>query len=223
MKTLHEEFKEYENLWEAAETLKEDFDDGEAFTEFKNYIANPENRAKYNASTKKEQSEIEKPVSHELDKMLADYDDIELYYDGFEGEWYEDHFSYSRGHYTTGGSLYYPDFTYEIDAGTAYENIDTVLWWYASGKIKDSLPSDEYVQEAFELYTAKKNTKNDAAAVTLARFNYEYYIIYYLEELVGALHDEIKSIHNDAAMRWAEEHLDGEDSYDRYDFDDRDD
>ena len=182
MKTLHEEFKEYENLWEEAKTLKEDFDDGfkKAFEEFKNYLADPENRTKYNASTSQEQSAIEKPVSDELDKMLASYDDIELYYDGFEGEWYEDHYSHSSGHYTTGGRLYYPEFIYEIDAASAYEDIDTVLWRYNSGKIKTSIPSDKYAQEAFKLYITKEKTNNDVAAETIANFEYEYYIAYYL-------------------------------------------
>lgn len=224
MKTLHEEFKEYENLWEEAKVLKEDFGDGlkKAFEEFKNYLANPENRAKYNASTEEEQSVIEKPLYDEINKLLHSYDDIELYYDGFEGEWFKDHFSYSSGHYTTGGTTRYPDFTYEIDAVSAYEDIDTVLWWYDSGKIKTSLPSDKYAQEVFKLYTNKKNTENDAAAVALAYFDYEYYVTYYLEELVGAFHDEIKELNSEYAMEWAERHLEGDDDY-GYDYDDYDD
>ena len=225
MKTLHEEFKEYENLWEEAKTLNENFDDGfkKAFEEFKSYLANPENRAKYNTATSQEQSAIEKPVDSELDKMLDSYDDIELEYDGFEREWYEDHYSHISGHYTTGGTTRYPDFTYEIDATSAYEAIDTVLYRYSSGKIKTSLPSDKYAQEVFKLYTNKKNTKNDAAAEMIAHFEYVYYITYNLEELVAVFYDEIKEIHYKYAMEWAEEYLEGDYDDDGYDYDDYDD
>ena len=157
---LHEEFKEYENLWDDS-----------------NKEVDP------------------------VDQILNTTDDFELEYDGFEVEWYEDHFdpSSSYGHYQTGGTDYHPDFTYKVNAINMFETLrDDILPKHAE-KVTDSTLVTEYRK----LAQAWENSTDATEAETGDAM--ELYIAKNLEELVDTFIDEILEHYKEEALEWAHE------------------
>ena len=77
MKTLHEEFREYESLWEEtkpAKTLKENFVDNfkKAYKKVEDFLAIPENREKFNSKKWDEDNELLKPLYTEINNWYKD-------------------------------------------------------------------------------------------------------------------------------------------------------
>jgi hypothetical protein len=139
-----------------------------------------------------------------VDQILKKTPDYELEYEGFEEDWYEDHFDPGSyyGHYQTGGVYNVNDFIYKIDAVTLYEFLADFL----NGKLKETSPyslTNEYNKLAQACIDAEgtdeEEAVNEVADVFLAQNLHDFAEIYY-EDLLKYYHDD--------AYEWARDHLD---------------
>jgi hypothetical protein len=190
---LHEEFKEYENLWEAVEP--------EAKSEFEKLMTSREGTTHFYSLSTDEQlaiidaANLNDPVS----EYLKYYEDFKFEYDGFDVEWSEDRWDYNTGHYDVGGTYYHPDFIYKVSAEEIYDTIFNVMLSKYPGKLAGSKLSADYnrLDKAYD--TAPAETKDKAEE------HYFLYLAIHLEHLEEIYHDELLKYYKEEAYEWAED------------------
>jgi hypothetical protein len=154
---LHEEFREYENLWEDYEP-------------------------------------------DEISKMLWAMDDIEIEYDGWTEEGFNDHFDSRYGHWTTPTSYDVPDTVYKVDAMTMYEAlIDHILPKYIN-----EVDDKNLVAEYKSLVAACEESENSSKEASEAAWDaLALFIVQNMEDLVALLYDKVQEHFEDDARRYA--------------------
>jgi hypothetical protein len=185
-------------------------EDQETVSELQKLLSTEEGRITYDAMSSNEQSALLRAdkTDDEINELIWAFNEFEFEYDGFEDEWYEDHFNPNSwyGHYQTGGSGSYDDYTYTVDATIVFEVIrDTIIPEYASKK------NDELASEGLKLY----NTWNDAlgaAEELITCWAYERFLAENLDIFVDIFYDELHEYYEDDAKEWALDHV----SFNRY-------
>ena len=216
-----EEFNLFENMWdqelpnnEPQETKQEEEPDAD----FMQLIATPEGIAElldyhteYRLKIHKIASQADpKALSETIDKLvnklLNEHEDFELEYSGFEKDWHEDHFDPTSlyGHYDTGYTAQYDDFTYRKDAVSIFELIrDTILPKYMDDpKYKNYSVVSDYaeLEEAYDKATSEEEQQIiiDEQELLLAAELADFYDIF--EKVI------ISEYENDA-YEWAEDNI----------------
>lgn len=189
------------------ETLREALTEEKVFrSEYKRLMSTPEGRKQYKEMPFEQRQALYKADCEvdPVDQILKKTPDYELEYEGFEEDWYEDHFDPGSyyGHYQTGGVYNVDDFIYKIDAVTLYEFLADFL----NGKLKETSPytlTNEYNKLAQACIDAEgtdeEEVVNEVADVFLAQNLHDFAEIYY-EDLLKYYHDD--------AYEWARDHLD---------------
>jgi dsDNA-binding SOS-regulon protein len=165
---LHEEFKEYETLWDAPALTEEK----EFRSEYARLCSTPEGRAQLKAMSIEERQALYK-ADREVDpvqKVLDAIPDFELEYEGYAYDWYEDHFDPGRdyGHYQTTGTDYVDDFVYSVDATDMFETLRDVIIDKYADKVGKSELLDTYkiLEKAWE-DSSEENEEEACEAVEL--------------------------------------------------------
>ena len=144
-----------------------------------------------------------------VDKILHDLPHIELEYEGFEDEWYEDHFNSEDGHWQTGGTYNFPSFTYPADTVTVYERLRD----YCLEKPGDKI-NNELVAKYVELQKAWENTETPEEEEARGD-ELELFLAQNLKEFVEIFNEELHEYFSEQAYDWA---LDNIDHYDDDDY-----
>lgn len=151
---LHEEFKEYETLWDAPILAEEK----KFRSEYAKLLSTPEGREQFMAMSPEERFALSREAAEAdpVQKILNATPDFELEYEGYEYEWYEDHFNpdYAYGHYQTTGKSYLDDFVYSVDAGSMFELLRDI--------IIDKYANDVGKSELLDTYKALEKTWEDS-------------------------------------------------------------
>lgn len=208
MKSLHEEFELYENMWDAEKATQKSFDVVITdLDDFKKFLADPENRAKYNAMDWRERYAFRKPVERTIEQPLKKHSGVGLSYDGFEDEWYEDRFDpfSSYGHYQTGGSRYISDFEYTISAEEAYEAlVGEIIPDYAVGEFTLSTNKHaDIVKEAVRLYDEYNENYSDTAKSDIDVLELNKFVVNNLDALIEVFTNILTEHFSEGAEAWA--------------------
>lgn len=208
MKSLHEEFELYENMWDADKDAQKSFDVVITdLDDFKKFLADPENRAKYNAMDWRERYNFRKPVERTIEQPLKKHNGVGLSYDGFEDEWYEDRFDpfSSYGHYQTGGSRYISDFEYDISAEEAYEAlVNAIIPDYAVGEFTLSTNKHaDIVKEAVRLYDEYNENYRDTAKSDIDVLELNNFVVNNLDALIEVFTNVLTEHFSEGAEAWA--------------------
>lgn len=170
-------------------------------SEYARLMSTPEGREKYFSLPYEEQNELRKadramnPVARELDAL----DDFRLEYDGFEYEWFEDHFDPGRwhGHYQTSGTDYHDDFIYKVDPSTMFETMrDNIIPKFASKYPTDKLLSEyNKLDNLFQNAGPEEEDKLGEAC--------DLFLAQNLESFVDLFLDEVTEYFSEDANDWA--------------------
>lgn len=214
----------YEELSELNEVLNDDYYKSfakEADSEFARLMQTPEGRAKFSNLPRKEQNALQKAhrvacyekQGDQVMKILTEIETIPLEYDGFENDWYEDHFdpNSSYGHYQTGGTNSYGSFTYEADAVTVFEYLRDSLLPEQAGKKSNSLLAEF---KRLNDICDSIDYKTQADAFEKAGEELEIFIVQNLDEFVDMFMEDILDYFAEGAQEWALDNLDPNDYFD---------
>lgn len=126
MKNLYEEFKLYENLWEAAEKPETEVP------------ATEDPYAEFN-------------LSSSVEEALAQFGEFEeLEYDGFTDSWEEDAWDYDASNHTTiSRSRSYGDFTYRVPTEDIWETLRDII-------IDKYINKPGYIEKALQYYYKRR-------------------------------------------------------------------
>ncbi len=200
---LYEEFKLFENMWDDHLTEEKEFR-----SEYAKLISTPEGRAELNNMMKNDRKkwlelvDADKAVD-QVEQALKNAKDIELEYEGFSDDWFEDRFDPGSwwGHYQDEGSCYYPDYTYKVDARDMLETLGvTILPKYAA-----KFANNELVKEWQRLDKAWENSTDETEDE--ANEAIDLFIIKNMESFVDLFLDQIIDYYADDAREYAINHL----------------
>lgn len=148
-----------------------------------------------------------KPLKEEVDpltQVLNELGAIELEYEGFNDDWFEDRFdpNSNYGHYQVTGSTGYNDFTYKVEAGDLFDFIEE----YCLSEEKDSSKSPEVAEylrlkniyEATDFGTEESDEAFDAMNLYLAQN---------LEKFFEVYEKDVYDYFEEQAQEWARENL----------------
>jgi hypothetical protein len=137
-----------------------------------------------------------------VDKILHDLPHIKLEYEGFEDDWCEDHFNSADGHWQTGGTYYYDDFVYPVDAVDMFECLRDRILEKPGAKV-----SNELVAKYVELQKAWENTETPEEEEARGD-EMELFLAQHLKEFVEIFNDELLDFFSERAYDWAVDHVD---------------
>ena len=165
--------------------------------EWKLYETMWDNMESKNVDLEEENNQID-PVQAELDK----YGDIEIEYDGFDTEWYEDKWNYSRmDHDQDCGIDHYRAFTYSKEVGDIFELLrDTII-----DKYIDKVPANEILTKYKELSNALDQSSPDTEDKIIEAL--ELHIAKNLEEFLSIFYDYVADYYWEDAKEWALDHF----------------
>ena len=190
---LHEEFKEYETLWDTHSLTEEK----EFRSELARLYSTPEGREQLKNMSTEERQALYK-ADREVDpvqKVLDATPDFELEYEGYEYEWCEDHFDPGSwyGHYQTTGYDYVDDFVYSVDATSIFELLrDTIIDKYAD-KVDKSELLDTYKALEKAWKDSSEETEDEACEAM------ELFLAKNLEDFFYLFEEQVSNYYDDAA------------------------
>lgn len=199
---LFEEFNLYEGLWDTT-TLTEE----KTFrSEYAKLCSTPEGREKLKAMSLEDRYALIK-ADQEADpvqKEINTFNDFEFEYGGFSSEWYEDHFDPGswHGHYQTGGSYQYPDFTYTVAPSEVFDTLNDIILPKYADKVKPNELLTTYLQ--LEKAWSESNNENEAELGEAM----DLYLAENLDAFVDLFMEQLSEYYQDDAYKWAEENLD---------------
>lgn len=142
-----------------------------------------------------------------VNKILWDTPDIELEYDDFSNDWFEDHFNPDSGHYQTTGTDYYSDYTYTRDAVDVYETLrDEVIPEY-----KDKVPSSKLLSDYLALEQTWENSTEENESETCEAM--ELFLATHLEEFAEIFNNQLIDYYAEEAEEWALDSLEPTDRW----------
>lgn len=220
---LHEEFKEYETLWEDAELV----DNTDEYTKL---CSTYEGREQLRSMSSEEKLALYKPESFDtlqniLIKAIREEGDIPLEYDGFSREYSQDHFDPGSyyGHYQTSSLVDYDNFTYKVDPDEMFDVLhDEILPKYLDKVLLDStvekerdisatfrhndLKKDKHILIKYkELAQEAEKTSGNSAADEEAVFTECFFLADHLDTFIYHFNDQLLKYYEDEAIEWAEE------------------
>lgn len=213
---LHEEFKEYENLWDD-QVLVED-------TEFRSEIARLRSTekgiAELNNLRKTNPEEYkrlraEDALVNPLNK-LKNKKYVELDYDGFESESSKmvSDPGAPYGYQEIDTSKTFPSFTYKADVTDVIEHLDDMM--DGTTVLEDDKANNELVKEYLRLKAIWEDTEHDTEEEAIAEENWDLFIYNNLDELVELFYESLLDSFKDRATDYA---LECVDPYDEWDVD----
>ena len=203
MKSLFEELKLYEEMWEESKPLTEE--EKTFRSEYARLWSTPEGREQYKNLPLETRLQLSKE-DREADPVYKTLDttpDFDLEYDGFADEWCKDHFDPGSwyGHYQTCGTNHYSDFVYSVDAQSMFETLrDTIIPMHGKlgmDELLDNYLNMEKVWEDAE--GAEADALEEELDLLLAK-NLDHIFEMFVEEITAHYYDD--------AYEWAREHLD---------------
>jgi hypothetical protein len=192
---LHEEFREYETLWENVLAEEKEFrseltrlkSTPEGREKLKN-LSNAERLALINADTAAD------PVMQALKKKH--YSDFEFDYEGWEEEGYEDHFDPDRGHWDTAKTYVHPDFTYTVEPVDMLQVlVEDILSTCDPSKYNSNILNEYKKLEAAWINATPENEEEACEVV-------ELFVIEHLEEFVDMFYSELHEYYRERAYDW---------------------
>lgn len=198
---LFEEINLWETLWE--ETTPDQAQSKKFRSEYARLMSTPDGRAQFWELPIAERSALIKADNavDPIQKVLNDIKEIDLEYGGFANDWYEDHFDPNSyyGHYQTGGTDHYDDFTYTVDATSVFEYLNELL----PAKL-DKLPVNDLTVEYKKLLKAYNDSTDDMEEE--AGEALDLFLAQNLEEFVEIAKEYVLEHFAEDAEAWAIEH-----------------
>lgn len=210
------EYKLYESMWDKPLVEEKTFR-----SEYARLLSTPEGREQYRAMSLDDRIALAKadrevdPVQKELDAL----EDFEFEYEGYDEDWYEDHFDPGSwyGHYQTSGTNHFPGFSYSVDSVDVFETLrDTII----SKPNIEKVGSNELLTNYLKLEKAWTEASEDMEDELCEKM--ELYLAKNLGAFVEMFYEPLVEYYKDKAYEWASENLEPEDDY-GYDYDDYDD
>ena len=181
-------------------------------SELRKLWSTPEGRAKYDSMTWDER----RPLHDEDSKVdpvelaLAELEDFDLEYDGFDDDWAEDHFDPNSwyGHYQKTGTNSYRGFTYTVEAADMFEYLTTCL------EREKNPGRSSYIKEYFRLSDVWEATPDYSIESTEAEDAINLYLINNIDEFFKLYEEDVYDHFQESALDWARAHLSPNDYWD---------
>lgn len=210
---LHEEFKEYENLWDDASLTE----DKEFRSEWARLKSTEEGRAELDNLFKTDTAKWRKlrdddaavdPVAV-LKKKIGT---IELEYDGFKDEWSEmvGDPGADYGYYERSGSRSIPDYTYRADIEDVLEVLDDLIYDDATKANHELVKEYKRLRDTWEDALESGSKEAEAAALE----TWELFTLNNIYEFVELFGKGLLDHFSERAEEYAREHVDPYDEWD---------
>lgn len=145
-----------------------------------------------------------------IDQLLFETSAIELNFNGFDRDAFQDKFDPNSGHYTVDWTNHYGDFTYEVSAVSIFEKLrDEII-----PKHMSKFEGNEIVDKFKILYQNWEASTKETEEETCSKM--EMYLAENLDEFVEIFNEQLLEEYEENAEEWAYDHMEPEDYYPEY-------